>query len=188
MKPYAIIMPVIEVPLCVNAAARPGWLATLPPPTSASNNNSAPMIDASPTFPGRHRFIHHPISSAIGIVQAIVNRPHGDPRKALTTISARTASKMIMIARTAIIAVTPVTLLTSSLAIWPSDLPSRRSEQNRIVKSWTAPPSTTPMTSHSVPGRKPNCAASTGPTSGPAPAIAAKWWPNSTHRFVGTKS
>src|SRR5882724_7932032 len=42
------------------------------------------------------------------------------------------------------------------------------------------------MTSHSVPGRKPNCAASTGPTSGPAPAMAAKWWPNNTHDFVPT--
>ena len=132
------------------------------------------MIDASATLPGRQRFIHHPISSAIGIVHAIVNSPHGEARSAFTTISASTASRMIMIARTAIIAVTPVTLLTSSFAIWPSDLPSRRREQNRIVKSWTAPPSTTPMTSHSVPGRKPNWAASTGPTSGPAPAMAAK--------------
>ena len=26
------------------------------------------------------------------------------------------------------------------------------------------------------------------PISGPAPAIAAKWWPNSTCRWVGTKS
>ena len=27
--------------------------------------------------------------------------------------------------------------------------------------------------------------ASTGPISGPAPEIAAKWWPNNTHLFVG---
>src|SRR5438034_2377446 len=32
------------------------------------------------------------------------------------------------------------------------------------------------------------CALPICPTSGPAPAIAAKWWPNSTHLFVGTKS
>jgi len=114
------------------------------------------------------------MSRAIGTVQAMVKRPHGEARSAFTTISASTASRMIMIASTATIAVTPVTLLTSSFAIWPSDLPSRRSEQNRIVKSCTAPPSTTPITSHRVPGRNPNCAASTGPTSGPAPAIAAK--------------
>ena len=30
------------------------------------------------------------------------------------------------------------------------------------------------MMIHSVPGRYPNCAASTGPTSGPGPAMAAK--------------
>ena len=40
----------------------------------------------------------------------------------------------------------------------------------------------------SAPGRNPNCAASVGPTSGPGPAIAAKWWPNTIHLFVGTKS
>ena len=27
--------------------------------------------------------------------------------------------------------------------------------------------------------------ASTGPMSGPAPEMAAKWWPNSTRRSVG---
>ena len=117
MKPYAIIIPVIDVPLCVNADARPGWLATLPPATSAISNSSAPTIDASPTLPERQRFIHQPMSSAIGIVQAIVNSPHGEARSALTTINASTASRMIMIASTATIAVTPVTLLTSSLAI-----------------------------------------------------------------------
>jgi hypothetical protein len=55
----------------------------------------------------------------------------------------------------------------------------------RMMKSWTAPPSTTPMTSHSNPGRKPNCAARTGPMRGPAPVIAAKWCPNRTQRWVG---
>jgi hypothetical protein len=107
-------------------------------------------------------------------VQAIVNSPHGDARSAFTTISASTASKMIMMNRTASIPVTPAVLLISSFAIWPRDLPSRRSEQNRIVKSCTAPANTTPITSQIVPGRKPNWAASTGPTSGPAPAMAAK--------------
>src|SRR5439155_1545503 len=101
---------------------------------------------------------------------------------------ASTASRMIMMNSTASIAVAPAAGFNSSFAICPSDLPSRRSEQKRMTKSCTAPPTTTPITSHSVPGRKPNCAASTGPTSGPAPAIAAKWCPNNTHLFVGTKS
>ena len=36
------------------------------------------------------------------------------------------------------------------------------------------PKKITPTRIHSVPGRKPNCAASVGPTSGPGPAMAAK--------------
>ena len=54
--------------------------------------------------------------------------------------------------------------------------------------SCTHPPSTAPTMIHSVPGRYPNCAASVGPTSGPGPAMAAKWWPKTIQRCVGTKS
>ena len=108
------------------------------------------------------------------MVVAIVNSPHGLPRSALTTTSASTASRMIMIARIATIAARPATGFTSSFAIWPSDLPSRRIDATRIVKSCTAPPRTTPRISQSVPGRNPNWAASVGPISGPAPEIAAK--------------
>ena len=75
---------------------------------------------------------------------------------------------------------------SSILIISPSDLPSRRTDTKRTMKSCTAPAVTTPARIHSVPGRNPICAASTGPTSGPAPAIAAKWWPYSTHLLVGT--
>ena len=53
------------------------------------------------------------------------------------------------------------------------------------MKSWTAPARQTPATSQMSPGAKPNWAASTGPISGPAPVMAAKWWPNSTSRLVG---
>jgi hypothetical protein len=95
---------------------------------------------------------------------------------------------MIMIAKIATIAPRPAPGFTSSFAIWPSDLPSRRIDAMRIVKSCTAPPSTTPRISQRVPGRKPNWAASVGPISGPAPEIAAKWWPYAIHRFVGWKS
>ncbi len=58
-----------------------------------------------------------------------------------------------MIASTAIIASMPVTGPVSSLAICPSDLPSRRMEPNRMMKSWTAPARTTPKTIQMVPGR-----------------------------------
>ena len=89
----------------------------------------------------------------MGIVQAMVNSPHGLALSAFTTTSASTASRMIMIARMATIAASPATGLTSSFAIWPSDFPSRRSDATRIVKSCTAPPRTTPAISQSVPGR-----------------------------------
>jgi hypothetical protein len=58
-----------------------------------------------------------------------------------------------MIASTETLASTPALRPTSSRAIWPSERPSRRSEQKRITKSCTQPPSTAPTTSQSVPGR-----------------------------------
>ena len=93
------------------------------------------------------------MNTAMGMVAAMVNVPQGLPRSALTTTSAITASRMIMISRTVISAVKPPSLPISSRAIWPSDFPSRRIEANRITKSCTAPPSTAPMTIHSIPGR-----------------------------------
>ena len=85
------------------------------------------------------------MKSAIGIVAAIVNVPQGLPFSAFTTTSATTASRMIMMNSTVSSAVKPPVLPISSRAIWPSVLPSRRMEQNRITKSCTAPPSTAPM-------------------------------------------
>ena len=119
---------------------------------------------------------------------ASVNVAHGDDFRAFTITSAITPSRITMIASTAICAMNPPRLLTSSRAISPSDFPLRRMEKNKITKSCTQPAKIAPAISHSVPGKYPNCAASVGPTSGPGPAMAAKWWPKSTHLFVGTKS
>ncbi len=87
------------------------------------------------------------------MVAAMVNVPHGLPASAFTTTSATTASSTTMISSTVTSATSPPTLPISSRAIWPSDLPSRRSEANRITKSCTAPPSTAPAMIQSVPGR-----------------------------------
>ena len=122
---------------------------------------------------------------AIGIVIAIEKVPHGESASAPTTTSASTASRMIMMQKTATSAATPPIGPISSRAIWPRLLPSRRIEKNSVTMSWTAPAKMTPATIQMVPGRYPIWAASTGPTSGPAPAIAAKWWPKSTRRSVG---
>ena len=128
------------------------------------------------------------MNRAIGIVIAIENVAHGDTAIALTTTMASTASRMIMIANTPISAATPPTGPISSRAICPRLLPSRRIDRNKMIMSCTAPARMTPTMIQIVPGRYPICAARTGPTSGPAPAIAAKWWPNSTRRSVGSKS
>ena len=114
------------------------------------------------------------MSMAMGMVAPTVKTPHGLSASALTTTSASTASKIIMIARMAMTPMTPAVVLSSSFTILASDFPLRRIEQNRITKSCTAPPSTTPIRIHSAPGRYPNCAASTGPTNGPGPEMAAK--------------
>jgi hypothetical protein len=103
-----------------------------------------------------------------------VNVAQGEDFSAFTTTSATTPSKITRIASTAICAMNPLRLLTSSRAICPIDLPSRRIEQNKIIKSCTHPANAAPAISQSVPGKYPNCAASVGPTKGPGPAIAAK--------------
>ena len=72
------------------------------------------------------------------------------------------------------IAIVPVVLPISSLMISPRDRPLRLVEIKSTVKSCTAPASTTPTSSQIILGKYPICAASMGPTSGPAPAIAAK--------------
>ena len=65
----------ICVPDHVNAAAHAAFWGTHWPPTSPSIMRTTPMTVASSTLPGRSTFIHQPISSAIGIVLAIVNSP-----------------------------------------------------------------------------------------------------------------
>ena len=112
--------------------------------------------------------------SAIGIVIAIVNTPQGLFASACTTTSASTASKMVMIASTLMSASAPTPGPISSFTIWPNVFPPRLTDAKSVIMSCTAPPSVAPIKIHNVPGKNPNCAASTGPTSGPGPAIAAK--------------
>ena len=89
----------------------------------------------------------------MGTVAPTVNTPHGLPASAFTTTNDSTASIMVMIPRIAIRATNPAVVFSSSFTICPSDLPSRRIEQNRITKSCTAPPRVAPIRIHSVPGR-----------------------------------
>ncbi len=115
-----------------------------------------------------------PMSIATGIVVAIVKTPHGLFARAWTTTKASTAMIIIMIRSTLMRASAPTPRPISSFTICPSVLPRRLTELKSTIMSCTAPPRVAPIRIQSVPGRNPNCAASTGPTSGPGPAIAAK--------------
>ena len=97
--------------------------------------------------------MYTPINSAIGIVAAMVNSPHGLAVSAFTTTRLRTARMMIMMASTPTSASEPGTGPSSILIISPSDLPSRRTDANSTMKSCTAPATTTPASIQSVPGR-----------------------------------
>jgi hypothetical protein len=90
---------------------------------------------------------------AKGMVMAVVTTPHGLSASALVTTRPRLATMMMRIPNTASMAIVPAKPLTSSRTISTSDLPSRRTEPNRMTKSCTAPPSKTPMRIHRVPGR-----------------------------------
>lgn len=87
------------------------------------------------------------------MVSPIEKTPHDDPARALTTTSASTASRMIMIEKTAISAATPPTVPISSRTVWPRLLPLRRIEKNSTTMFWTAPAKMTPTMIQMVLGR-----------------------------------
>ncbi len=68
------------------------------------------------------------MKSAIGMVIAMENTPHGLWARPRTTTSASTARMIIMMTRTPTIAVAPPVFPSSSRAIWPSERPRRRVE------------------------------------------------------------
>ena len=121
----------------------------------------------------------------MGMVMPIVKTPQGLLARALTTTIPNPASVTSRMNRIAIMATRPAKGLISVRAISARDLPLCRTEATITVKSCTAPAITAPTASQIKPGAKPNCAARVGPTSGPAPAIAAKWCPKRTHFGVG---
>ena len=143
------------------------------------------MSEASPTRPGRILFIQNPVTRAAGMVTTIVNMPQALSFRALTTTIATPARVATIMKSVAIVVAVPAIGPSRLRAILGSDRPSKRTEATSTTKSWTPPARQAPMTIQAKPGKNPHWAASTGPTSGPGPAIAAKWTPNSTSRRVG---
>src|SRR5258708_23474302 len=80
------------------------------PPKMLAITRMNPMIEHSSTLPGRQYRKYTPISSAIGMVAAIVKVPHGLPFNAFTTTSATTATSTIMMSTTVSSAVNPPTV------------------------------------------------------------------------------
>ena len=146
-----------------------------PPITLPIRNTTPKILGPTILIPLPLLNIHPPIMSAIGIVMPMVNTPHGLWESALTTTMPRPASVTSRMNSTAIIATVPANGPISVLATSASDRPLCRTEATSTVKSCTHPAITAPISNHRNPGANPNCAASVGPTNGPAPAIAAKW-------------
>ncbi len=138
------------------------------------------------TLPGALLNMATPMNRAMGTVQPMVNTPQGLDERALTTTTPRPARVTSRMSSTAPMATTPANGEISVRAISARDLPWCRMEATSTMKSWTQPARTAPNTIQKNPGANPNWAARVGPTSGPAPAMAAKWWPNITHLGEGT--
>ena len=115
----------------------------------------------------------------------IVNMPQALSFNALTTTLPVAANVVTMMISVASVAATPATGPSRFRTNCGSDLPSWRTEANSTTKSCTPPAKHEPTTIQENAGRYPHCAANTGPTSGPEPAMAAKWTPNNTNRRVG---
>jgi len=160
------------------ATKRPAMTAAMSAMTPSTLGMSTFTLPPAPwVFPN----MPQPIRTAMGMVQPMVNTPHGLCARAFTTTTPRPASVTSRMSSTAKVAAIPAKGPTSVRAMSASDFPLWRTEATRTTKSCTQPASTAPKRIQMKPGAKPNCAARVGPTSGPAPAMAAKWWPKRTH-------
>ena len=124
------------VPVSVKTGAQSGDCATHWPATTASRIRTKPMAEASSTRPGRQKRMYRPMSIAIGMVMAMVKAPQGDALSALTTTSARTASRMIMMARTETMATRPAApadLLARHLAERVPVAPQRDEQDDEVL-------------------------------------------------------
>jgi hypothetical protein len=99
----------------------------------------------------------------MGMVMAMVNAPQGDSASAFTTAMPSPARAMTTMNRMATIAVAPATGEISLRAMSARDLPPRRTDEARMMKSWVAPANTTPSVIHRRPGQESELRGQHGP-------------------------
>src|SRR5207344_2615394 len=93
-----------------------------PAPTATSRSSTPTAVEAR-IEPGRIRYDHSPMASAIGIVHAMLNTPHALSLSELTTTSAIAASATVITNTIATAVAAPVIGLTCSRAILASERP-----------------------------------------------------------------
>ena len=129
--------------------------------------------------------MYTPMNIAIGMVAITVNMPHGLSARALTTISASTARMMIMIRKQPNRAMVPGMRPISSRTMSPSERPLRRvEEQDHEVLHRTGQHNAGDQPQRT--GQVAHLRGEDRADKGPAPAMAAKWWPKRMCLLVGT--
>ena len=140
-------------------------------------------------FPGRQNRRYKPMNTAIGMVAAMVNVPHGLPLSALTTTKRDDGQQDDhdqqhgdQRSEAADLA----DLLAGDLAERFSVAPDGAEEDHEILHG-SARASRRSRSTESREGSR-TARPGSAPPVGPGPAIAAKWWPKTIHLLVGSKS
>ncbi len=115
------------------------------PSTTPISTMATPIAVASPTFPGRMRYIQVPVISAAMIVATMVNMPQELSLNAFTTTMATLARVTMTMKSVASEAVNPEKPPMLFWAIFGSESPSSRTEAHKTTKSCTAPAMQAPM-------------------------------------------
>ena len=119
----------------VNIFAKTGVSAAHFPAQTHPTSPNTPITVTQAVLAPPAPLIPNPIASAKGIVNTMVNSPHGLSAKALTTTKANTAIRIVIIPNKPITASVPATGPTSSRSICPTDFPPLRTLSHNVILS-----------------------------------------------------